>query len=109
MGRASYDIHSNTNGGSTSDTSSGTATETVDHLFIDVSFKLNSNNDPINIQSYTVRSGENTLKESGVESENPYVYMYLTGMKQSLRERIENTFLTNVKVQMNQAVQAMSA
>ena len=57
--------------------------------------------------SYTVRSGHDVVSASNLDS-NDMAGVHNAGFRKALRQVLENTMNTNVKVQVNQAIQAMS-
>ena len=63
---------------------------------------------PAPLRSYTVRSGHDAVSASNLEV-SEMAGVHSAGFRKALRQVLENTMNTNVKVQVNQAIQAMSA
>lgn len=83
----------------------GIATECVDKLFADIEVGL-KDLVPQNIQSYSVRSGHDQLDISNMNGNN-MANVHEAGIRKSLRQELERTMQTNVKVKINQTIQAM--
>ena len=82
-------------------------TETVSKLFADIVVRLGSDMIPQNIKSYTVRSGQDEVDITGIESSNPMEPLHVAGFRKALRQILEKTMNTNVKVKINQAIKSI--
>lgn len=83
---------------------SGQVVERVDKLFADIEVNL-EDLVPQNIKSYSVRSGHDVLEKATNLGGNGMANLDKAGFRKALREILENTMATNVKVQINKAIQ----
>ncbi|XP_066953225.1 uncharacterized protein [Macrobrachium rosenbergii] len=102
---ADYTVKFNGVGEAPSQTVKGKVTECVDKLFADIVVNLD-NFVPQNIKTYNVRSGHDSVNVSNM-SGNSMAKVHEAGIRKSLRQHIEKTMDTNVKVKVNQAIQDM--
>ncbi|XP_068246453.1 uncharacterized protein [Palaemon carinicauda] len=84
---------------------SGNVTECVDKLFADITIGL-EDFVPQNIQEYSVRSGHDRVSISNMDG-NSMANVHEAGIRKSLRQQLERTMETNVKVKINQSIQDM--
>lgn len=78
-------------------------------LFADIEVNIGENLTPMSIKSYTVRSGHDEVAVTGMGSDNAMEPLHLAGFRKAMRQTLENTMSTNVKVQVNKAVQDLKA
>ena len=88
-------------------TTTGSVTEKASNLFADIQVNM-LNMIPQSIKNYTVRSGHDGL-EQNTGSSGDMKAIDETGMRKSLLQNLQNTMLTNVKVQINKAITTYSA
>lgn len=82
----------------------------MDKLFADIVVGLaNVNGElvPQNIQSYEVRHGRDEVDIDGIGENNLMEPIHTAGFRKALRQILENTMKTNVKVQVNKAIQSI--
>jgi len=89
-------------------TVSGEVTERVDKLFADIEVNL-KDLIPQSIKSYSVRSGHDVLEKATNLAGSDMETLDKAGFRKGLREILEKTMATNVKVQINKAIQDMKA
>lgn len=82
-------------------------TEIVEKLFADIVINLDSNMTPQNIKSYAARSGHDEVTATGIQDTNTMKPIHMAGFKKALLQILEETMNKNIKVQINQAIQAM--
>nr|XP_027207209.1 uncharacterized protein LOC113800613 [Penaeus vannamei] len=82
-------------------TVSGQVVERVDKLFADIQINLD-NLVPQNIASYTARSGHDLLESASNLDGNNMKDVHSAGFRKALREILEKTMASNVKVQIKQ-------
>jgi len=87
-------------------TVSGQVVERVDKLFADIQINLD-NLVPQNIASYTARSGHDLLESASNLDGNNMKDVHSAGFRKALREILEKTMASNVKVQINKSIQDM--
>ncbi|XP_018007430.1 uncharacterized protein LOC108665208 [Hyalella azteca] len=86
-------------------TSTGSVTEKADKLFVDFEFNLDANKVPQSIKSWTVRSGRDGLEASSGLPTDGSGNIDVAGIRNSLLQVMKNTLNTNIKVQVNSAIQ----
>ena len=64
---------------------------------------------PQNIKSYEVRSGQDEVNISGIDNNNAMKPLHTAGFRKALRQILEDTMNTNVKVQVNKAIQSIKS
>ena len=104
--KASYTIDFAGTGEAPAYSKSGTITETIKNLFADV--EINTlDGVPQSIRSYSARSGHASVvatnEQANYKAANDY------GFRESLRQQAVSTMNKNVKVVVNQAIQALKA
>ena len=82
---------------------SGEVSETVNNLFADIEVDL-VDLVPQSIKSYTVRSGHDSVDISNI-SGNDMKPLHEAGFRKGMRQVLETTMATNIKVQINKAIQ----
>ncbi|XP_047480267.1 uncharacterized protein LOC125032916 [Penaeus chinensis] len=87
-------------------TVSGQVVERVDKLFADIQINL-LNLVPQNIASYSARSGHDLLETASNLEGNDMEGVHSAGFRKALREIVEKTMSSNVKVQINKSIQDM--
>lgn len=87
-------------------TVTGKVSEKVSKLFADIEVNM-LNGVPQSIRSYTVRSGHDHLDEATNLDGNSMAPVHTAAFRKALRQLLENTMDTNVKVQINKAIQDM--
>merc|ERR1711915_1040052 len=87
---------------------SGEVTERLDKLFADIEVNL-EDLVPQSIKSYSVRSGHDVLEEATNLAGSDMESLDRAGFRKALREIMENTMATNIKVQVNKAIQDLKA
>jgi len=105
---ASYTATFAGTGEAPANTVSGQVTERVDKLFADIEVNL-LNGVPQSIKSYSARAGHDVLEKATNLAGNDYEKIDRAGFRKSLREILTNTMNTNMKVQINKAIQDMKA
>ncbi|KAF2365935.1 hypothetical protein FHG87_003310 [Trinorchestia longiramus] len=105
---AKYDVTFAGVGEAKPDVRDGQVTERLSTIFADVELKL-VDRVPQNILSYNVRTGNDKLDSLTNMEDSEMVAIQQAGFRKALRELIENTVATNIKVQINKAVQALKA
>ncbi|XP_064088264.1 uncharacterized protein LOC135202720 [Macrobrachium nipponense] len=104
---ADYTVKFNGVGEAPAQNIKGKVTECVDKIFADLVVALD-NYVPQNILSYIVRSGHDSVSVSNMGG-NAMAKVHEAGIRKSLRQHIEKTMETNIKVKVNQAIQDMKA
>ncbi|XP_042856645.1 uncharacterized protein LOC122243217 [Penaeus japonicus] len=87
-------------------TVSGQVVERVDKLFADIQINL-ENLVPQNIASYQANSGHDVLESASNLDGNDMKDVHSAGFRKALREILEKTMSSNVKVQINKSIQDM--
>merc|ERR1711915_833364 len=105
---ASYTVTFAGTGEAPANTVSGQVTERVDKLFADIEVNL-LNGVPQSIKSYSARAGHDVLEKATNLAGNDYEKIDRAGFRKALREILTNTMNTNMKVQINKAIQDMKA
>lgn len=84
----------------------------MEKLFADIEVGLATVNGelvPQNIQSYKVRYGRDEVDIDGIGENNLMEPIHNAGFRKALREILVDTMNTNVKVQVNKAIQSIKA
>lgn len=89
-------------------TVSGQVTEREDKLFADITIQLKKLV-PQKIVSYKVRSGHDVLESATNLEGNKMKPLHSAGFRKAMREILERTMATNMKVQINKAIQDLKA
>ncbi|KAG7161616.1 hypothetical protein Hamer_G014183 [Homarus americanus] len=89
-----------------SQTFNGEVTECVEKLFADLEVGL-LELVPQNIQNYIVRSGHDSLDKMTNLDGNKMAKVHIAGVRKSLRQELERTMNSNMKVMINRAINAM--
>merc|ERR1712168_280767 len=102
---AEYTVDFEGTGEAPAQTVNGQVTERVDKLFADIEVRL-TDLVPQSIASYTVRSGHDVVEAATNMDGNSMEEVHIAGIRKALREGVlEKTMNSNVKVQINQAIQ----
>lgn len=102
--RANYTVTFAGVGEAPADTKSGKVVERVATLFIDVEIAL-LNLVPQNIQSFNVSTGYDKLDKLTNMDTDAMKPIHSAGIRKALRHLVESTVESNIKVQVNKAVQ----
>lgn len=84
----------------------------MEKLFADIVVGLATVNGelvPQNIQSYEVRYGRDEVDVDGIGENNLMKPIHDAGFRKALRQILVDTMSTNVKVQVNKAIQSIKA
>ncbi|KAK4314837.1 hypothetical protein Pmani_013907 [Petrolisthes manimaculis] len=87
-------------------TVNGKVAEKVSKLFADIEVNL-LNGVPQSIRKYTVRSGHDNLDKVTNLNGNAMAPIHTAGFRKALRQILEKTMSSNMKVQINKAIQDM--
>ncbi|XP_068246876.1 uncharacterized protein [Palaemon carinicauda] len=102
---ADYTVKFSGVGAAPAQTTNGKVTECDDKLFADITIGL-EDFVPQNIKSYNVRSGHDSVNVSNMVG-NSMAKVHEAGIRKALRQHLEKTMATNVKVKVNQSIQDM--
>ncbi|KAF2365937.1 hypothetical protein FHG87_003312 [Trinorchestia longiramus] len=105
---ADYDVVFSGVGEAKQDVRNGQVTERLATIFADLEMSL-ENNVPQNLLSYNVRTGNDKLDSLTNMAGSEMAIIHRAGFRKALRELVENTVATNIKVQINKAIQAWKA
>lgn len=84
----------------------GDVAEKVTKLFADIEINM-LDGVPQSIRTYTVRSGHDHLDKATNLDGNSMAPVHSAGFRKALRQILERTMETNVKVQINKSIQDM--
>merc|ERR1712212_92057 len=105
---ANYEVVFPGTGQAPANTVVGQVAEVVSKLFADIQVNL-EDLVPQNIRSYTARSGHDELEEATNLDGNAMADIDKAGFRKALKEILEKTMSTNVKVQINKSIQDMKS